>query len=214
MRNRNTADHVRMPVQILRRRMHDDVEPQLERPLYPRRGEGVVGDRENAARTRDRGHRLEINHLEQGIGRRFDPDHSGIRLQRLRNLVGVRERNIREPQTCAPTADALEQPPRAAIEIVQRHDMRSAVEDFEHGGRSRHAGGKRETIGARFQRGDAAFVGPSCRIVGARVIKPLVHTRALLRVSRRRVDRRNHRARGRIGRLAGMNGKRAELVGH
>ena len=39
------ADDVRMAVQVLGGRVHDDVEAVLERPLDPGRGEGVVAHR-------------------------------------------------------------------------------------------------------------------------------------------------------------------------
>ena len=50
----NAADHVGVAVQILGRRMHDDVEAELERPLHVGAGEGVVGDRDDAAPAGDR----------------------------------------------------------------------------------------------------------------------------------------------------------------
>ena len=53
--HRDAADHVGVAVQVLGRRVHDDVEAQLERPLHPRARERVVGDRERCrARGRSR----------------------------------------------------------------------------------------------------------------------------------------------------------------
>ena len=40
----DAADHVGMAVEVLGRRVHDDVEAELERPLHVGAGEGVVGD--------------------------------------------------------------------------------------------------------------------------------------------------------------------------
>ena len=39
----DAADHVGVAVQVLGGRVHDDVEAELERPLHPGAGEGVVG---------------------------------------------------------------------------------------------------------------------------------------------------------------------------
>src|SRR6266513_2922919 len=80
------ADHVGMAVQVLRRRVHDDVEAVLERTLEVGRGEGVVAHREQAALARDRRHRLQVDELKKGIGRAFDPDHAGVRSDRLFQL--------------------------------------------------------------------------------------------------------------------------------
>ena len=48
----DAADHVRVAVQELGRRVHDDVRAELERALYPGRREGVVHDHQDAAAAR------------------------------------------------------------------------------------------------------------------------------------------------------------------
>ena len=49
--NYNAADHVGMPVQVLRRRVHRHIETELKRPLHERRRKRIVGrgDRSNRA---------------------------------------------------------------------------------------------------------------------------------------------------------------------
>ncbi len=74
----DSTDQVRMAVQIFGRRMDDDIETEFDRPLDPRRGEGVVGDRNNFVLARDLRDRFEINDFEQRIARRFDPHHSRV----------------------------------------------------------------------------------------------------------------------------------------
>ena len=76
--DRHAADHVGMAVEILRGRVHDDVEAEFERALHLGAGEGVVGDGPDAALLRDRRDALEIDQLEQRIGRRLDPDERGL----------------------------------------------------------------------------------------------------------------------------------------
>ena len=49
----DAADHVAVSVQILRRRVVDDVRAELERPLEERRREGVVDDQERVGPVRD-----------------------------------------------------------------------------------------------------------------------------------------------------------------
>ena len=69
------ADHVGMAVQIFRRRMHDEVDAELERPLDVGAAEGVVGDRDHALAPGERRDALKIDDAQQRVGRRFDPQH-------------------------------------------------------------------------------------------------------------------------------------------
>ena len=52
--------------------------PQLKRPLHQGRGKGVVHHHWNASVARCCADRLEVNHLEQGIGGAFEPNHGGL----------------------------------------------------------------------------------------------------------------------------------------
>jgi hypothetical protein len=203
-----------MAVEVLGRGVHHQIEAELERALHPRRGERVVRDAEDPAPAGDRRHSLEVDELQQRVRRRLDPHHARIGLERALQLVGARERQVGEPEPGAPLPDALEQAPGAAVEIVERDDVRAAVEELEHGGRRRHAGREREAVGARFERRHAALVGPPRRIVRARIVEPLVHAGAALHVGGSRVDGRDDRAGRGIGRLSGVNRERGELVRH
>ena len=53
-RSTRAADDVGVAVQVLGRRVHDQVGAQLERPLEVRRHEGVVDGEQHAARARRR----------------------------------------------------------------------------------------------------------------------------------------------------------------
>ena len=111
-------------------------------------------------------------------------------------------------------AHALEQPARAAVKIVDRHDMGAVVEAFERGRDGGEPGGEGEGRTAAFEIGDAALERHARRILGARIVETLVHARALLDVRRGGVDWHHHRAGGRIGLLPGMHaaGGEVELV--
>ena len=80
--HQHAADHVGMAVEVLGRRMHDDVEAVLQRPLHLGAGEGVVGDGEDAALARRRRRRREVGQPQQRVGRRLDPDHPRLRPDR------------------------------------------------------------------------------------------------------------------------------------
>ena len=77
--HRRAADRVRMTVQILRRRVHDEIEPVLQRVLQVRRRERVVTDGHDAAALRHGCDGAEVDDRQQWIGRRFHPDHPRVR---------------------------------------------------------------------------------------------------------------------------------------
>jgi hypothetical protein len=65
--NGAAADHVTVPVEVLRRRMEDDVGTQIERALEVRRGERIVDDQERALSVRDVGNGGDIRQPHQRI---------------------------------------------------------------------------------------------------------------------------------------------------
>ena len=68
------ADDVGVAVQVLGRRVHDQVGAELERALEVRRHEGVVdGEAGRRALRRSRRRRAMSAELEQRVGRRLDP---------------------------------------------------------------------------------------------------------------------------------------------
>ena len=71
--DRRAADDVGVAVEILRRRMHDDIEAVLERALDPGRSERVIAHADEAAPMANFGDRGEVDKLEQRVGRRLDP---------------------------------------------------------------------------------------------------------------------------------------------
>jgi hypothetical protein len=111
-------------------------------------------------------------------------------------------------------AHTVEQPPRAAIEIVHGDDMRAVIEAVERGRDRRKAGREGEGRLPPFEIGDAALERHAGRILGAGIVEALVHPRRLLDVGGRGVDRHHHGAGGRIGLLPRMHaaGGKAELV--
>ncbi len=115
-----------------------------------------------------------------------------------------------EIQTRRAAAHALEQAERAAVEVVHRDDVVAGVEQLEQRRGRRHARREGEAARAALEVGDAALVGEARRVLGARILEALVHAGARLRVGRGRVDRRHHRARGRVGRLTGVDGAGGE----
>ena len=209
--NRDTAHHVGMPVEILGGRVHHQVEAVFERVLHVGTGEGVVGRGQKPAPPRDHGDTFEIDQLEQRIGRRLDPDQPGIRADRRLDRIRIGQVQAGGFEPHRAVAHPLEQAPRAAIEIVDRDDVRAVVETFQRGRDRREPRRECKRLGAAFEVGDAAFERHPGRVLRAGIFVALVHAGARLHVGRGGVDRHHHRAGGRIGRLPGMNAAGGEI---
>src|SRR5271165_4527816 len=98
--------------------MNDQVEAMFQRTLNVRTGEGVIGGGPDAAGLRERCNALEIDELEERIGRRFDPEQAGAwpdgRFDRGGRLGEIEIAHL-EPRRSP--ANALEQPPRPPVEV-------------------------------------------------------------------------------------------------
>ena len=139
------------------------------------------------------------------IGRRLEPDQPRIGPQRASQRLGIGKVRIGRFDAGRLPAHHVEQPPRAAVDVVADNDVRVLVEAVEHGRGRSHAGREGETGGAAFEIGDAALERHARRVLRARIFEALVDAWARLRIGRGRVDRRHHRAGRRIVVLAGMD---------
>ena len=75
------ADHVGVAAQVLRRRVDDDVGPELERELEVGRGERVVDDDQGAGGVRRLGRLADVDDVEERVRRRLEPDDAGALVQ-------------------------------------------------------------------------------------------------------------------------------------
>ena len=73
------ADHVRVPAEVLRRRVDDDVGPELDRLLEVGRRERVIDGQLGPVLVGDLGDGRDVEDLQERVGRRFDPDELGLR---------------------------------------------------------------------------------------------------------------------------------------
>ena len=79
---------VAMAAEIFRGRMHDEIGAERERLLNDR-CPGVVANADRAAFVHDLVHGRDIDHFQERIRRRFDPDQFRFRLQRFFHRVEV-----------------------------------------------------------------------------------------------------------------------------
>jgi hypothetical protein len=75
---------------------------------------------------------LEVDQLQQRIGRRFDPEQARLRPDRRLHLREVAEIDEPERETGRALAYALEQAVGAAVEIVHAQHVGAAVEEIEN----------------------------------------------------------------------------------
>src|SRR5262249_59602934 len=114
----NTAHQIGMPVQIFRRRMHNDVEPRFNWSLNPWSCERVVTNRNQFPFARDLRDRVKIDQLEQRIARGLDPNHARVCFDCPLKIFRVGQIDIGEIKIGRAPAYAIEQAECAAIQIV------------------------------------------------------------------------------------------------
>ena len=150
---RDAADHVGMAVEIFRRRMHDDVDAEFQRPLEIGAAEGVVGDREQALAPGQRRRSPSRSTMLAAAG--WSASRPTACCVSGRIAASTAARSVKSAKlTCRP-AERLrtrsQQPEGAAVDVVGGDDMRAGVEQFEHGGDRRQARGEGEGRRRRFR---------------------------------------------------------------
>ena len=125
------ADHVGVTAEVLRRRVHDDVGAERERPLQERRRERVVDDDACAARVRERGDRGDVDDGERRIGGRLDPHQRGAVGPVATERVDVGEVG-HAPLDAGRREHLRHQPERAAVRVVGDHHTLTGREQAQH----------------------------------------------------------------------------------
>lgn len=170
-------------------------------------------------RARHGGDHLQIDQFQQRIAGAFDPDHPGFGGQHRFQGRPIPQVGIGKAQAGAAAAHLLEQAAAAAINIVQSHQMIARIQQLQHRRGRRQPRREGEAGLAALQIGHATLVGKAGRVLAARILEALVHARTGLHVGGCRINRRDHRAGSRIGRLAGVHGAGGETertggIGH
>ena len=208
----NTADQIRMPIEIFGSGVHDDVEASFDRTLNPRSRKCVIANGNNFALARDLCDRFQINQLQQRVARRFDPNHARIWFDGTLEIFAVGQIDISKIKIGRTAAHSVEQAERASVKIVACDNMRAAFEQLQRGGDCGQAGCKCEPARAAFQIGNASFVGKPRWINRARIIVAFVLSRAFLDIRRCRINWSHHCAGRWIRLLPGMYRARGEAL--
>ena len=122
-RDHHASDDVGVAAEVLGRRVHDGIGAELERPLVGGRRERVVDRDERAALARDHG--LDVDHVQQRVGRALDPDQprlgSDCALERVE--VALVDEVVAQPPACEHLVD---EPEGAAVQVGRQHDVAAA----------------------------------------------------------------------------------------
>ena len=149
-----------------------------------------------------------VRHLQQGIGRRLDPDHPrfGRDCRRERIEIGRIDIGYRKPGRAF--AHALEQPPRPAVKIVAGDHVASLVEKFQERGLRRHPRREGNARNTALQLRDRLLESRARGIAGPRVFPAGMHAGRGLREGGRGINRRHYRAGAGVRLDAGMDRQR------
>ena len=89
-RNDAATDHVRMTVDVLGGRMHNDVDTKVQRTLQVRRQKRIVSNRDCVVLLRQLGYCGEVDNFQQWIAGSFNPDTFGGRSERSFDVFNSR----------------------------------------------------------------------------------------------------------------------------
>ena len=213
---------VAVAVQVLRRRVHDEIDAESERLLIDRARERVVDHRDHAVRATGVGDAADVHAAERRIDRRLEPEH--LRLLRQHGLrlreIGEADEARRDARARQEIGDEVQ---RAAVDRRAADDLVAGLHQAEERRRRRRLArrGHHRRLGA-FDDRDLGFDRLHRRIRVARV-DVLVRSPFLVRLElggvrederRRRVDRRRQRRRALAGALGPVNHVGFRMLGH
>ena len=190
--------------------MQDDVGAEGERLLQVG-GEGVVDDDQCADRVCRLGSGPNVDHVHERVRRGLEPDHPRLLVQMRRQVLV--DLVVWHPveDVALRLVDLREHPVDAAVDVVDRDDAVTWIDQMHQRRRRRQAGGEGNAVLGSFERGQARLERGPGWIRGPRVVVALVLANRVLKVGRRLVDRHRQGAGRRIGLLAGVDRAGLEL---
>ncbi len=215
-----------MAGEVLRRGVEDDVRAVLERPLEGRRGERVVDHDERPPATlgctpgHGRGDPVDVDDLEQGVGRRLEPDQPGALGQRFPEGVGPGREIDVVRRHARSSADPFEVPERPAVDVIADDDLVTRSRQLGDRRCRRRARREGDAVSPTLERRDRPFESFAGRVLRAGVLVASARSsHPLLGEGRRLEDRRRDGTGQFVGLGPGMDGQRVEarlapVVGH
>ena len=155
-RDNGPSDDVAMAVEVLRGGMNDQVGAELERALVDRRQKRIIHDRKGTVGSGNVAERPDIQDVEQGIARRFNPDGLCVWTEGGGKIPGILQVNESDLEIKLFFVGA-EDPLRSTVTVVRADDVISGSEEVKDGRDGGHSGGHGRCPGASFQGSDILF---------------------------------------------------------
>ncbi len=217
LRDQRAREHVAVAVQVLGRRVHDEIGAERERAGQDRGRGGAVHGKESAGGVRDLGGARDVDDVEQGVGGRLDPDDRRLCLGNHAleaGRIGAIEMVERDLPVRAEPGEPGE---RAVVDRALHDDCLAAPERAEQRRDRGHPRGEHQGVGAAFERAQHRF---DLRVARA-VVPPVGVGRIEERIGfvasegGRRLDRRHQAAGRRVDVVAELSQHRRGLpMGH
>lgn len=152
---RRAHDDVRVSVDVLCHRVHDNVGAVVEWVLHVGAHEGVVDDDHDAVLVGDGGDFADVDERQRGVRGRLDADEFGVWADELRNVdFDARAEGyldvVRQGHLC-------EVAMRAAVDIGYGHDVRACRKRLQDVGRGGGSRGESERIAGVLERSNSLF---------------------------------------------------------
>ena len=168
-------------------------------------GEGVVDHQPGVVAGHHPGHGLDVDHGEEGVGRRLDPDHAGGVGPAVADGGGIGQ-VMGRPGDADLGEHLGDQAERAPVGIVAHDDVVTGLEEAEDGILGGQAAGERDPEGGALQGGQGVLEGGAGRVAGAGVLIAQVLAHLGLGEGGRLEHRHRHRPGDRLRILAGVDG--------
>ncbi len=153
-RHQDAGQHVGMAVEILGRRVEDDVGAKRQRMGGHRGGGGRIDRQDGAGFMRQAGRLGDVDHVPGGVRRCLDPYEIGL-AARDGALKPARLAGLESGQRqAAPRLLALQPVAGAVIDDLRHHHVGAFGHRLDQRHQRCHAGGKKLRFGALFQSGD------------------------------------------------------------
>jgi len=184
------AQAVGVAVRVLGRAQQRQIGAEVERLLQGAGGKGVVDHHRRTHRVRGVGQGAQVEHLEQRVGGRFQPDQGRLQLADARVLRRIGEVGILDAHAEL-AQHPLEQPVGAAVDVLFGKDDIARLQAGDDGGDRRDAAGEDRAVTGVLQAGEGGLQVAEVRAARTGVVKG---PRIARLKGRRHVDRRDHRA--------------------
>ena len=200
----HAADDLVVPSEILGRAVHHDIRAELKGSEKDRRGKCGIDAQQDVVLAGDFDHFLKVAHLQQRIGRGFDPEHPGLWGNHTAHGICVRGVDVADIDALL-TGDVIQKAGHTTIYIIAADNVIPLGQQLEACVDSRHTACETHGVLAAVDRGKVFLKHLAGGVRRARVVKAQVTSDLRQYIGRGFIDRRKDRTRGGIRADAGAD---------